>query len=207
LMRQPPGAKSTEVQKKPSLDLRSALANRDIWLLALTFACFNLALIGFGTFYPTFLVEERGLGLSQASFVASISTIVVLFSAPLAGVISDRTGSRRLVLAIPFLVLAVLFLFLFRVSGWQIPVALVVQALAAGAIATATFAAAPEVMRKPQWAGLGVAVIIIGQNLGQLIGPILLGDLISRVGWVTAGYTLIPVCLLGFTSAWLVRVR
>ena len=85
--------------------------------------------------------------------------------------------------------------------------ALVVQALAAGAIATATFAAAPEVMRKPQWAGLGVAVIIIGQNLGQLIGPILLGDLISRVGWVTAGYTLIPVCLLGFASAWFVRVR
>ena len=164
-------------------------------------------MIGLATFYPTFLVEARGYPLSQAAFVASIATLVVLFSAPLAGVISDRIGSRRLVVAIPFLVLAVMFIFPFRVSGWQITAVMVVQGLAAGAIATATFAAAPEVMRKPQWAGLGLAVILIGQNLGQLVGPVLLGQLIGRVGWIAAGYVLIPICLLGFISAWLVRVR
>ena len=207
LMRRPPAAEPEEEQPRPSLDLRAALANRDIWLLALAFACFNLALIGLATFYPTFLVEARGYPLSQAAFVTSIATLVVLFSAPLAGVISDRIGSRRLVVAIPFLVLAILFIFPFRVSGWQITAVMVVQGLAAGAIATATFAAAPEVMRKPQWAGLGLAVILIGQNLGQLVGPVLLGQLIGRVGWVAAGYVLIPICLLGFASAWLVRVR
>ena len=207
LMRRPPAAEQADGQGRPSLDLRAALANRDIWLLALAFACFNLALIGLATFYPTFLTEERGYPLSQAAFVASIATLVVLVSAPLAGVISDRIGSRRLVVAVPFLVLAVLFIFPFRVSGWQITAVMVVQGLAAGAIATATFAAAPEVMRKPQWAGLGLAVILIGQNLGQLIGPVLLGELIGRVGWVAAGYALIPVSLLGFASAWLVRVR
>jgi len=207
LMRHPPATEPAAGQGRPGLDLRAALANRDIWLLALAFACFNLALIGLATFYPTFLVEVRGYPLSQAAFVASIATLVVLVSAPLAGVISDRIGSRRLVVALPFLVLAVLFIFPFRVSGWQITAVMVVQGLAAGAIATATFAAAPEVMRKPQWAGLGLAVILVGQNLGQLIGPVLLGELIGRVGWVAAGYALIPICLLGFASAWLVRVR
>jgi predicted MFS family arabinose efflux permease len=207
LVRRPPGLEPLAAQGRPSLDLRAALANRDIWLLALAFACFNLALVSLGTFYPTFLVEERGYPLNQAAFVASIATLVVLVSAPLAGVISDRTGSRRLVVAIPFLVLAAMMVFPFKVSGWQITAVMVVQGLAAGAIATATFAAAPEVMRKPQWAGLGLAVILIGQNLGQLIGPVLLGQLIGRVGWVAAGYALIPVCLLGFASAWLVRVR
>ncbi len=207
LMRRPPATEPAAGQGRPGLDLRAALANRDIWLLALAFACFNLALIGLATFYPTFLVEVRGYPLSQAAFVASIATLVVLVSAPLAGVISDRIGSRRLVVALPFLVLAVLFIFPFRVSGWQITAVMVVQGLAAGAIATATFAAAPEVMRKPQWAGLGLAVILVGQNLGQLIGPVLLGELIGRVGWVAAGYALIPICLLGFASAWLVRVR
>lgn len=207
LMRQPPGNASRTAQSQTAVEMRVALANRDIWLLALAFACFNLTLIGLSTFYPTFLVEERGYPLSQASFVTSIATVVVLFSAPLFGVLSDRIGSRRKVAAIPFLVLAVLFLFPFRVSGWQIPAVMVVQALAAGAIATATLAAAPQVMRKPQWAGLGLAVILIGQNLGQLIGPVLLGQLISCVGWVTAGYALIPICLLGFASAWSTRVR
>jgi MFS family permease len=173
----------------------------------LPYAWVILALISLGTFYPTFLNEVHGYPLGQAAFVASIATLVVLFSAPLAGVVSDRIGSRRLVVALPFLALAVLMIFPFRVSGWQITAVMVIQGLAAGAIATATFTAAPEVMRKPQWAGLGLAVILIGQNLGQLVGPVVVGQLINSVGWVAAGYALIPVCLLGFASAWLVRVR
>ncbi len=88
--------------------------------------------------------------------MASIATIVVLFSAPLAGVdlrphrLAAVGGSHSL----PGIGGPV-SIFPFRVSGWQITAVMVVQGLAAGAIATATFAAAPEVMRKPQWAGLG----------------------------------------------------
>jgi MFS family permease len=189
------------------VDLRHALANRDIWLLGLEFACFNLVFIALGTFYPTFLTEVRGYPLAQAAWVASISTIMVLISAPLAGWFSDRIGSRRLVFSLPFLAIAALFLLPFRVTGWQIYAALALLGLVAGAIPTATFAAAPEVMRKPQWAGMGLAVIMVGQNLGLLIGPVLFGSFVRDLSWVAAGYTLIPVCLLGFISAWLVKVR
>ncbi len=84
---------------------------------------------------------------------------------------------------------------------------LVVQGIVAGTIPTATFAAAPQIMRRPQWAGLGLAVVLIGQNLGQLVGPLLVGQAIDSLGWITAGMLLIPVCLLGFVSAWMVRIR
>lgn len=187
--------------------LRHALANRDIWLLGLEFACFNLVFIAMGTFYPTFLTEVRGYPLAQAAWVASISTIMVLISAPLAGWLSDRIGSRRLVFSLPFLVIAILLLLPFRATGWQIYAVLALLGLVAGANPTATFAAAPEVMRKPQWAGMGLGVIMVGQNLGLLIGPVLFGSFVRDLGWVVAGYTLIPVCLLGFISAWLVKVR
>jgi MFS family permease len=188
-------------------DLRRALANRDIWLLSLEFACFNLVFIALGTFYPTFLTEVRGYPLAQAAWVASISTIMVLISAPLAGWLSDRIGSRRLVFSLPFLAIAVLFLLPFRATGWQIYAVLALLGLVAGAIPTATFAAAPEVMRKPQWAGMGLAVIMVGQNLGLLIGPVLFGSFVRDLSWVAAGYTLVPVCLIGFVGAWLVKVR
>lgn len=52
----------------------------------------------------------RGYSLSEAALIASISTMVVLFSAPVAGILSDRIGSRRLVFSLPFLAIAVLFL-------------------------------------------------------------------------------------------------
>lgn len=191
----------------PSSSLGKALANRDIWLLGLAFACFNLALVSIGTYYPTFLSEVRGYSLGGAAFVSSLSSIIVIAGAPLAGWVSDRIGSRRLMFSLPFLLIALMLLLPFRVIGWQIPALMVIQGLVIGAVPTATFAAAPEVMRRPEWAGLGLAVILLGQNLGNLIGPVLFGELVSSLGWLTAGYLMIPVSLIGFISAWMVKVR
>ncbi len=118
-MREPPQSGEAHLSaSQPSL--REALSNRNIWLLGLAFGCFNAIFLGFATFFPTYLAEVQGYSLSQAAFVASIATMVVLFSAPLAGVLSDRIGSRRLVFSIPFLVIAVMFLLPFHASGWQL---------------------------------------------------------------------------------------
>jgi MFS family permease len=167
----------------------------------------NLTMISLATYYTTFLNEVRGYPLGQAAFLSSITTLVVLFAAPAAGWLSDRIGSRRLVFSLPCLVIAISFLFPFRVTGWQIIALLVTQGFIVGAIPTAIFAAAAEVMRKPEWAGLGLAVVLVGQNLGQLLGPLLFGEIVKSSGWATAGYLMIPFCLLGFISGWMVKIR
>ena len=92
-------------------------------------------------------------------------------------------------------------------TGWHIVAFVIVQGLVGGVIPTATLVAAPEVMRKPELAGMGLAVVLVGQNLGQLLGPIVFGQLVDQIGWVYAGYMLNPVCLLGFVSGWFVRIR
>lgn len=207
LITRPPSQDQPDRQSRAESDLGQALANRNIWLLALSFACMNLTMISLGTYYPTFLSEVRGYPLGQAAFLSSITTLVVLFSAPAAGWLSDRIGSRRLVFSLPFLAIAVSFLFPFHVTGWQIIAVTVFQGLLVGAIPTATFAAAAEVMRKREWAGLGLAVVLIGQNLGQLLGPILFGEIVGRSGWAMAGYLMIPFCLVGFISGWMVKIR
>lgn len=207
LITRPPAVDPAHLQTQAAPGLREALANRNIWLLALEFACMNFAMVALGTYYPTFLSEVRGYPLGQAAFVSSIATLLVLFSAPAAGWLSDRIGSRRLVFSLPFLGIAVLLIFPFRVTGWQIIAVAVVQGLIVGAIPTATFAAASEVMRKPEWAGLGLAVVLIGQNLGQLLGPVFFSEMVGRLGWAMAGYLLIPFCLVGFIGGWMVKVR
>jgi nitrate/nitrite transporter NarK len=207
LMRMPPRPAGATSDHAPSLPLRQALANRQIWLLCLQFGCFNLVFLPLATFYPTFLADVRGFSLPQAAFVASISTIVVLVSAPLAGVLSDRIGSRRLVYSIPFLFIGVLMLFPYTATGWQIYAVMILLGLFAGAIPTATFAAAPELMARPELAGLGLAVVILGQNLGMFVGPILFGALVEALGWATAGYWMIPVCLVGFAAGWIIKAR
>ena len=209
-VRMPPNLNAsviTQPTAPQSNNLLKSLANRDIWLLALEFGAFNLVFLALATFYPTFLSENRGYPLPQASFIASIATIAVLFSAPLAGWLSDRIGSRRLLMALPFLLFCVILLLPFRVTGWQIYALMIAQGLIVGAVPTATFAAAPEVMKDARLAGLGLAVVMFGQNLGMFVGPVLFGRMVESLGWVSAGAFLIPFCLLGFVAAWLVRVR
>jgi predicted MFS family arabinose efflux permease len=191
--------------KPPSL--ATALANRDIWLLALQFACFNVAFIGFATFFPTFLAEERAYSLAQAAFITSLSTLVALGGAPLAGWLSDRLGSRRWFIAPPFLIVAAMMVLPFHLTGWPLYALMALLGLVSVATPTATFAAAPEVMGDPRAAGLGLAVISLGMNLGIVIGPLFFGMFVETMGWAVAGYWLIPVCLLGFLSGWLVNVR
>jgi predicted MFS family arabinose efflux permease len=194
----------------PTLDmqtLRVALTNRDIWLLSLGFACFNFVFVSFSTYYPTFLNEIRGYNLGEAALIASIATMVIIFSAPMAGLLSDWIGSRRLLFTIPYLLVALLLLLPFRVLDWQIIAVMVALGIIVGAIPTATFTAAPELMRKPYLAGVGLAVILVGQYSGQLLGPLFFGYLVEIQGWVTSGDLLIPFCILALISGWLVRIR
>lgn len=188
-------------------NLGKALANRNIWLLGLMFGFFNLALISMNTFYPTFLSTELGYSMANASFVTSLTMIVVIFSAPLAGVLSDKIGSRKLVFTIPFIVVAIMMIFPFTITGWMIPAWTILMGVIAGAIPTATFAAAPEVMGKPQLAGIGMAVVTLGQNLGMFVGPMVFGAIVESSGWAVAGYWMIPALVLGLIAGWMVKVR
>jgi len=167
LIRRSPMQDQMDQQAEPTPGLKHALANRNVWLLALEFGCMSFAMLGVATYYPTFLSEVRGYPLGQAAFLASLGTLVILFSAPAAGLLADRIGSLRLVFALPFLGAAVLFLFPFKVTGWQIVVFMILQGLSIGAIPTATFAATPEVMQRPEWAGLGLA---ISRRLARSLG-------------------------------------
>lgn len=200
-----PGPAGPALEAPPRLG--QALANRSIWLLALQFCCFNLVFLSTGTFLPTFLAEERDYSLTQAAFMASLISIAVLGSAPLGGWLSDKIGSRRLIFTLPFLVIAGLMLLPFHLTGWMVPAFMILLGLFAGVIPSSTFAAAPEIMGSPRLAGMGLAVVALGQNLGMVVGPALFGALVEAIGWAPAGYWMIPICLLGFGAGWLVKVR
>lgn len=213
IMRLPPSIERSspkEVQSSIFSELKSMmkfLNNKTIWMLGLGLALFSLTTMAIGTYYPTFLNEERGYTLSQASLISSIALFLILFTAPLAGALSDRIGSRRLLFSLPIIVMMLTMPFPFRIYGWWIIVLMTVIGFIGGAVPTATFAAAPEIMKKPELAGLGLAVVMAGSNLGMMVGPILFGNLVEWLGWIAAGYCLIPIGILDFFIMWRIKVR
>ena len=183
------------------------MRNRDIWLLAAAFGAFNAAVIGMSTYMSTFLNAERGLSLAQAALIGSLSTLITIFSAPMGGVISDRVGSRRK----PYLVGLAAAVALLPLTG-LLPVGLlialmVVNGLVLGLIPTNIFAAAVEATGDPGQGGAAMAVIMVGQNAGMLVGPVVVGALAQRAGWPPAFAATGVMAAVGLVAGWLARVR
>ncbi|MDR3575548.1 MAG: MFS transporter [Anaerolineaceae bacterium] len=201
----PVGARSEKGQKMP--DLRQSLSNKNLWLLTLAYSCYNFIVVGVViTYFPTFLNTNRGFSLADASVVTSISFLVSVFAAPLGGVLSDRMGKRRPFLLIPFVILAVWIVLAFQTSGWLVTAAMLVFGVIAALIPMSIFAVVPEVMGGAHLAGLGMAVLLLGQNLGQLLGPLVFGGLVERIGWANAGYWIAPVAIIGIAASWFSKI-
>lgn len=189
------------------VSLKPALAKADIWLLGATFGLFALANVSINTYYSTFLSTIRNYSLNTASLITSLPMLGMLIFTPLAGIISDKIGSRKKLFTWPILAVAGLLFFPFQVTGLLIPLLMLLSGVIGGAVPTAIFSATPEIMRKPEWAGLGMGVLSLGQNLGTIVGPILFGNLAEGLGWTAAGIAVIPLLIAAFFIGRAVRVR
>ncbi|HSW38609.1 MAG TPA: MFS transporter [Acidobacteriota bacterium] len=191
----------------PLPSLSKAMANPSLWMIAFAFGCFNLTVMAWSTFYPNFLEVVRGYTAAQAGFLTSLIMAVAIFSAPAGGYISDRIGSRKKMIIIPFVALGLMFLFPFHLTGWGIPVLMLITGLLVGPIAPVCLAAVPEIMKAPQLIGIGMGVAALCQNLGMFIGPMIFGRLVESTGWAMSGYLLIPLCAFAIIAAWKAKIR
>jgi MFS family permease len=185
-----------------------ALANRNVWLLGLLFFCFTMVFPGFINNMPTYLNLVHGYSLGQAALMVSLSSLATVVGCPAIGVLSDRIGSRKKVYTTALLIVSVLWLLPYHLTGAGIALFLVVFGLVAGALPTMIFAALPEVMERPELAGIGMGGVVTLQNLGLLLGPVIFGRIVQVSGnWAMAGYAMIPMTLLAVVVGWQVEVR
>jgi MFS family permease len=183
------------------------LRNRNIWLLSAAFAFFNMALLAYATFLPTFIHTQRGVPLEQAALLASLSAVIPIFSAPAGGILSDRVGSRRRPFLAGFVLSALLLPLAAFLSLGGLTVLIVLLGLAAGLIPTNIFSAAVEATGDESQSGMAMAVIMVGQNAGVLLGPAIFGALVETWGWTIAFASLGVMSLGGLVAGWLARVR
>lgn len=188
-------------------DLRAGLAGRDIWLLAATFALFGTMAGSVNSFVPTFLVTERGMDLAAAATMTALILVGAAVGSLLSGLVSDRIGSRRRVFVLSCLVGAVLIPLPFNVSGPALGVILLLVGATNGAVPSALFASVPDAMPEPRLAGAGMAALMLGQNAGFVLGPVLFTSLLPELGWGSIGlvFTVAGVAAAGVGA--LARVR
>jgi MFS family permease len=179
-----------------------------LWLISLLFACFNYAYVSFITWVPAFLDGVRGMSLENASFAVSTLSMVAIVSCPLAGWISDRLGSRKVILTLPMILMGVLIPFTYGLRIELYLPLLIVLGFVSGFAPTGVFSAAAEIVGDERLGGMAMAIVLLGQNVGMLIGPFIFGTLVeSPGGWEMAFWTLAPLCGAGAVAGVLSRVR
>jgi MFS family permease len=184
-------------------------------MISIAFGCYNLVVMAMCTFLPTFLEVERQYSrvfdkgvLMNASFVTAFIMLASIFSGPGGGRISDRLGKRKMMVVIPYILMTLTFLVPFTITGWMIPLYMIVFGFVGGPIAPILLASVPEVSAKPQLIGIGMGVAALGQNIGMYVGPSLFIRIQATThSWATAGYWMIPICLIGMIAACRTRVR
>ncbi len=172
-----------------------AVLNPASWMLALVFGAFNFAFLSFATWAPTYFNQGLGVNLETASFYASLSSLAVIPSTLIAGRVLDRVKNRHGVLTVAFVISSVFLLWSLRLGNASIIVPyMLAMGFVIGFIPTATFTLAPETMPNPQFAGLALGIVSMGQNIGMFFGPPIVGALIANGDW-TAG--ILPLAVAG----------
>jgi MFS family permease len=187
--------------------LSRTLAIGDVWLVSTALLAFNIVILGMGTFLPMFLVTQHSLDMQAAGFYTSIPNIVMLVSCPLGGWLSDKLGSKKFLIAVCLVLVSLWWIVAFRLPLQLIPFSLVLYGLVGGPVITAVLSVLPDVVKKPELMGFGMAVLMLFNNAGQFIGPALFGKVLDAAGWNVAAYVMVPVCLGGAVCSLLIKVK
>lgn len=206
-MRGVPGHARDGAMARAFAELREGLGGIDIWKLVAVFALFAIAAGASNTFLATFLVDERGYDLTGAALITSLSMVGMAVGSVLAGVVSDRIGSRRRVYTAALLALALVLAVPYLIDGPLLGVMLFVFGVIVGAIPSAIFASVPDAVPHPRLAGAGLAGIMLGQNLGFAVGPAVFAAVLPPLGWAAGAAAFGLIVLAAAIIGWRVRVR
>jgi MFS family permease len=213
-------APAPATQEKPP-SLAKGMANSSLWMISISFGCYNLVVMAMCSFLPAFLQSfreysatyDKGL-LMNAGFVTALIMAASIFSGPGGGYISDRSGKRKIMILIPYILMTLTFFVPFTVTGMMIPLYMIAFGVFGGPIAPILLAAVPEVSKSPILIGIGMSVAAVGQNIGMFIGPTLFGAILDYMGkdagagaYATAGFWMIPVCIIGILATLKLKVR
>ena len=160
------------------------------------------------TWYPTFFVDTMGWELPFAALIVSINAVVGIPFGPLGGKISDKLGSRKLVLWVSALVLAFAYTLPIFIRDFRLLVINMVIIGIFAALPNGPINALPVDIVGTSLAGTGIGVIYFGANIGSVWAPILFGALRdATMAWDYSFYQLGIMGLIALISAILIKEK
>jgi predicted MFS family arabinose efflux permease len=169
---------------------------RALIVAGLTFALWSGQYHGYMTWLPQFLVESHGFGARDAVIAATVPAAAVLILCVATGAIL-RAGVPLAPLFAGSIAVQTVVWFLVPYSSGAVGIlSLVAYGVTAGITPVCLFAMPSAIMGQRRLVAGAFGIVMTGRNLGVLVGPVLLAQIVSLAGdwrfvWVTfGGFTL-----------------
>lgn len=184
-------------------DAGSMFLSRGPLLLALCFALYAMMFFAVLSFLPVLLLERMHSSLALAGLLSGLATAGNIVGNLLAGVLLARGVSRLMVLAgASFAMgLAAVFVFLPLLPPAGAFLSGVLFATAGGFIPATLLSSAAAFAPRPNLVPACIGLLMQGSNLGQVLGPAVVGLVISGIGWTAAAWLVAILALLAVLTA------
>ncbi len=198
-----PGEQSKEVRTAglgaaQGAALRKVLANRDLWFFSLLYCSFGIVFSAILGWAPTYLFTVKHQSLAFSSQLAGLIPILGIVGAPLTGWMHGWIRSTKSLIVIPMALLALAGPCTLHVRTDLLLPFMVVVGLIAAFVPTSLFIVVAKVVHDSRLSGVAMGIIATGFSAGALVGPIIFGFALDRLGgWEAAFLLLLPLGLAG----------
>lgn len=152
------------------------------------------------------LNTSTGLGLASISLAFGFGQLWWGLTQPFAGMVADRIGAGRVLVAGIVLVALGTALIPFMTTTWGLVLAIgVLSAGGAGMAGPSVLMAATTRLVEPARRGIATGIVNAGGSFGQFVFVPIAQMISSAAGWVAAIQSLAVLTLLALPAAWVLR--
>ena len=184
----------------------AGLFGRNVLLVLGGFLMFNMVLISFLSFSPTFLQGE-GMDATLAGFASTLPMLVAVASSPLFGVLADKNGRLKALMVASMLVMGPCAAVLLTTAGPALWAAALVMGVVGLGAPTMFLIVYPSVVANKDAMPIAMGFLVLTQSLGQFLGSSIIPAVLGAGGWAAAGAFALVLGLVGTALLALVRLE
>lgn len=154
-------------------------------LLAVTFGFYTLLFFALFSFLPVLLEERIGVSAALASVLTAAAIGANIIGNLTAGVLRERGVAQWKIIAVASIIMGVmgLVIFLPLLPNIVVFAACVVFSGFGGLIPAIIMGGIPTLTPRARLTPVSFGLVMQGNNLGQLIGPVTVGSVVAAMGW------------------------
>ncbi len=157
-------------------------------LIAASFVIYSLQFFALFSFLPVLLIERMGVDMAAAGSLSAVACCVNVAGNLVAGVLLKRGVARWLLAAVASASMGLSAIGIFLPVLGAVPAFLLclVFSGAGGLLPATLIGTSPIVAPSARLVPMSMGLLMLGSNLGQMIGPLIVGGAVDLLGWPAA---------------------